>query len=254
MKKFGFWAVLAPIVLAGCSSLQMEMVYDSTRTPMEYQYNVAFAGEAPELTDWFSASWNGAETGSIANFLFSPDIKTKYLPETKFKTMYGEEGVYVIFLIHDKYVISKYPMQGPVCRDSCVEFFFQIPGSNSYFNLEMAAGGNFLIYYTTNMADGNFISLPPEDYVQIKIFTSMPNTIFEESEQAQRWTIGAFIPFSLLSKYHGSMINSTTVKGQSWRCNFYKCASGGNPHWASWAKMPMLNFHQSEYFGYLSFK
>lgn len=253
MQKYSF-SVIIMMIFMGCSAPQMEMAYDSSREPIEYQYKVAFADKIPDLTDWFSPSWKNAETGSVANFYFLPGKKTRYLPETKFKLMYGRQGLYIIFLVHDMYVLARNPMRGMVCRDSCVEFFFQIPAKNEYFNLEMAAGGNFLIYYITDITCKNYINLPQEDYAQIKTFPSIRGGTFEEKKQPESWTLGAFIPFTLLSKYHGTIINSSTVKGQVWRGNFYKCANGSNVHWASWAKLPEVKFHLPEYFGYLNFE
>ena len=222
-------------------------------SPKEYQYKVAYAPVSPDLANLNSNSWDGAEIKNITNFYFLADKKTRYLPETKFKIMYGEKGLYIIFLVHDKYVVSKHPMQGSVCRDSCVEFFFQIPGKGAYFTLEMAAGGNFLTFYITKRKK-DFVILPEKDYSKIKIVSSMKNRIFDEIKKPQRWTLGAFIPYSLLSKYHGSKINKETVKGQIWRGNLYKCADLSNPHWASWAKMPICSFHMKNYFGYLNFQ
>ncbi len=63
----------------------MEMVHDKSRSPKEYQYNVAYSPITPDLTNRLSPGWNDAETKNIANFFFLAGKNARYLAETKFK-------------------------------------------------------------------------------------------------------------------------------------------------------------------------
>lgn len=64
------------------------------------------------------------------------------VPEARFRILYDREGIHVLFLVHGRFVISRAENLGEVWRDSCVEFFLQLPGDPlNYFNIEVNRGG-----------------------------------------------------------------------------------------------------------------
>ena len=132
-ERFVILTVGAGVMLAwmtGCAS--MTPTQDRER-PMTYQVNrlkepIAIDG------NWDKPAWQEVEPIELTYYMGD---KPKHLPKVQAKLMYDEHAIYVIFRVEDRYVraVAK-AHQGPVCRDSCVEFFWA-PGMDvkkGYFN------------------------------------------------------------------------------------------------------------------------
>lgn len=216
------------------------------------EYIAKYAKQIPELkADWNDAAWNAAEIGEVAN-LWKEDGKFDFVPRVHFRLMYNEDGVYGIYQVEDHYVKAVHNgFQDSVCQDSCAEFFFG-PNANGYFNLEMNAGGNFLIYYVRDCTrDENGIKdyseLTREDCAQIKVVSTLPRPIDPEITEPTTWCVQFMVPRTVMEKYAGAI---GTFKGQSWKGNFYKCADlTSHPHWIAWSPVSELNFHLPKCFG-----
>lgn len=199
--------------------------------------------------------WNQANEDRIGYF---HNQSSDHRPEIRFKMLYDTENIFVRFLVCDRYVRSvNIEYQGPVCKDSCVEFFVQPFKDKGYFNFEINAGGHLLLFYIndhTRLPQGGFaemIRLPFEDAKQIDIWHSLPSKVDPEITGFCTWGIAYNIPIKLLEKYCGSI---GVLKGQCWRGNFFKCGDEtSHPHWASWSPISRLNFHQPADFGDIIF-
>ena len=98
------------------------------------KYVIKKAKKTPKLGAlWNASDWKNGQSLSIDNFL--PE-SSEHRPETKTKLLYDEKGIHGFFMVKDKYIRCMHTeFQSPVCRDSCVEFFFQPIENKGYFNL-----------------------------------------------------------------------------------------------------------------------
>ena len=219
---------------------------------MKYQIRPAAAAPALDAA-WDSDCWKNADALRIIN---ARPESSNHRPETELKLQYTADGIYGLFNVKDFYVKSVYTnFQDSVCRDSCVEFFFEVPGAG-YFNLELNAGCGMLLYYVrdnTRTENGfkDFTILPDEDMLTLKKFHTMPDVVDPEIAAPTEYRVGFFIPFALIQKYTNCALPKA---GTFWRMNAYKCGdSTSHPHWISWNPVHELNFHKPEDFGVLEF-
>ena len=204
------------------------------------------------------ANWNKKEWKNIKSIFINNYMGTVpcFKPETQVKMGYDKENIYVIFKVNDKFVrcvTSK--INGPVYKDSAVEFFFS-PDENTplfYFNLEVNCGGTALFHYNL-VPRRESKRLSEEEIKQIEIAHSLPKIIDPEIIEETTWIIEYKIPIVLLQKYSNVTIPN---KGVVWKANFYKIAeNSSNPHHITWSIIdkPYPNFHVPEEFGRLIFK
>ena len=209
-------------------------------------------------SNWDKKQWKKVKPVTITNFLRDRAVPA-FKPDVQAKMVYDNDNLYVIFRVKDKYVKSITDRNnGPVYRDSAVEFFFSPDAENplNYFNLETNCGGMALFQYHRNLnARRESQRIVEEDIMQIEIVSSLPKIIDPEITDEVTWTIEYRIPLVLLRKY--SPVTSP-AKGVEWRANFYKIAEiTSNPHYITWSKVdhiPNPNFHSPEVFGRLIFK
>jgi hypothetical protein len=246
-------AILALILIAGCLTTSDEKGKARKEPSVNKIYVVHRAVSNPELTgQWDGAAWAEAETFAVRHF---HEKSSDHHPKVEGKMLYADRGVYVIFRVDDRYVISKYTQyQDPVCRDSCVEFFVQPKPGKGYFNFEFNCGGTLLLQYHERDANGKDmeVSVSSQDAQGIRTYHSMPETVVPEVAEATAWCIEYFVPFSVFERHVGPL---GSVPGQAWRANFYKCADqSSHPHWGAWAPIgEELSFHQPRFFGTIRF-
>lgn len=182
--------------------------------------------------------------------------KPDYKPGVQAKVAYDQEAVYVIFQVKDRYVrcmVDEY--QGPVSRDSCVEFFFT-PGTDvsaGYFNLEVNCGGTAVFKFQKVAKDGQ-TKIPKSEFENIEIAHSLPRIVNPEKEGSLTWTVEYRLPIDILKKYYQVV---PPAPGVEWKANFYKIASeSSHPHYLTWSFVdnPEPKFHMPEFFGTLKFK
>lgn len=212
---------------------------------------------APPLLngEWDLPCWNSAETLMIDQFRVE---SSNHHPITEVKTLYCPDGLHLIFRVQDQFVRSiQTTLNSPVCNDSCVEFFVQPQEDKGYFNFEVNCGGTLLASYIENCTRtetgfSKFSLLSQSTANRIGIFHSMPSVVDPEIEEPTTWINQLFIPFDVLAEYVGEL---GALPGQVWRANFYKCGGEtSHPHWAAWAPVPKLNFHDPASFGKLQFE
>lgn len=220
---------------------------------MEYQIRRAVA--APSLSgSWSDAAWASAVTAEIA--CFRPESRA-HRPRTQARLLYDDQALHGIFRVEDRYVrCVNQGFQAPVCRDSCVEFFFQPDVGPGYFNLEMNAGGSFLCMYVRDcrrtpegFADYDFMR--PEDGAKVALWHSLPERVEPELTEPTTWLVQFRLPFAALEPYCGPV---GALAGRNWRGNFYKCGDQtSQPHWASWSPVDEKNFHLPRCYASLRF-
>ena len=225
--------------------------------PNEKQvYTVKKAEQRPGLDGaWNGPAWQQAAPLDIRNFHAQ---SSDHHPQVQARVLYDDRGLYLIFHVKDRYVLSTHTKyQDSVCEGSCVEFFVQPKPDKGYFNFEINAGGTLLLTYLEvsdrkTGANRRTTEVPWDTAKQVAIYHSLPSTVAPERTESTEWCIEYFVPFSLFEPWVGPL---GTIAGQSWRANFYKCADkSSHPHWASWAPLgEQLSFHLPYYFGTLTF-
>lgn len=217
---------------------------------------IRYAPVPPESAGrWDGPVWSLAPLLEIGNF--RPE-SSAHRPRSQARLLHDNRRMYGIFRVEDRYVrCVTTECQGPVWRDSCVEFFVQPKMEAGYFNFEINCGGTLLCHYKRVPDPGSLqgssrvVLLPPESS-QVTIFHSLPSVIEPEMENFVTWFVEFSFPLSLLETYVGPL---GSPAGQVWRGNLYKCADNtSHPHWASWSPVDELNFHLPRCFGDLFFE
>jgi len=203
--------------------------------------------------NWDKPVWKDIETIVLKNYMGE---KPAHFPTVHAKLAYDNENIYIIWKVDDQYIRAVAEEdQGPVFRDSCVEFFF-IPDNlagTEYFNLEMNCGGTMLFHHQDFNKDGS-VNISKDDISQMKVAHSMPRLIKKEIKEETTWYLEYAIPFSILTNYYNLEFPES---GTVWRANLYKCADDtSQPHWLTWSKVdyPEPRFHMPEFFGTLVFE
>lgn len=184
--------------------------------------------------------WNDIPPLSIECY---PWDEKNYRPLTEVKLVYNNSKLMVKFICVEKNPIAKYlDFNGPVYKDSCVEFFFNpLPSESSqYINLEINSKGNFLLQIGKDKESRKFI-----DDVDKNIFNVISYT------GPDFWSVEFEIPFCFVEKYYGKIEFKSEYKIKG---NFYKCGDETvYPHYGCWNEITngTPNFHLPQYFGEL---
>lgn len=217
--------------------------------------------------NWSGACWG--ETPIVVIDQFLPE-SSDHQPLTQLKLQYDMRGVFGLFRAEDRYVrCVQTSFQDMVCRDSCVEVFFQphpeiiLEGRfhASYLNLEISGNGTLLSYHIRNAKrteDGfkDFDKLTSEDGKAILTNSTLPKRVYPEIEEALEWRLAFHLPFAVMEKYLGPLCDSALgMSGLRWGMNAFKCTEhSSHPHWASWQPCSSFNFHKPSDFGCLLFE
>ncbi len=231
--------------------------------PGKPEYTIARTDVAPPIDatekagDWESVwndpRWAGAQTLTVENFHTSSTLTR---PKAQARVLFDDDAIYVIWRVEDTHVtsvINEY--NGPVSRDSCVEFFFE-PHPARYFNIEINAGGTLLFRHNQTQPDGSYKREVVNEVIarDIVISHSLPPVIAPPIESNVTWFIAYKVPFDMLEKLAGPL---RPVAGKTWRANFYKILGDPkNPHahWGTWSPIVILSFHQPQHFAPLHFE
>lgn len=205
--------------------------------------------------NWDGPIWGRAETGLIGHFL--PN-SSDHRPLTQFRLLYDADWLYVVFRVEDRHVrCVETEFNGPVCRDSCTEFFVEPRPGRGYLNFEVNCGGTMLCYHVEDPAPtpGGFRkseALTPEEGAQVRIYPSLPSVVEPEIAEPVTWLNEIHIPRAVLEGRVGPLGDPS---GQVWRANLYKCGDEtSHPHWATWAPIEGLSFHVPQFFAPLIFE
>lgn len=247
MKQFKKTLLLLSIffLLINLASAQQSSTLNSSDFLV---YNVKKSDKTVDIDDqWNESGWKGIKSIKIRNYMGEiPAFK----PKADVKMTYDNEFIYVIYRVKDRYVKSiTEKINGPVWKDSAVEFFFSPEADNpiNYFNLEINCGGTPLLHHKKNRPT-------VEDIQKIEIKASLPKVVDPEIKDPLTWTMSFKIPLNMLEKY--TNVNRP-APGVSWRANFYKIAEiNSNPHYITWnvVKNDKPQFHLPQFFGILRFQ
>ena len=175
-------------------------------------------------------------------------------PSTRVRLLYDDAGLYVQFRCPDSHSSARVTrLNGPVYRDSCVEFFANPhPRAGAeYFNLEINCCGVFHLGRGAGREGRRLID--PVLARRLRIVSSLPGPTKEESPADSLWWVAAALPFNLLSEFLATPLRP--APGDLWRANFYRCGGRTDPPYACWngVRSPAPDFHRPESFGELRF-
>lgn len=248
LNNYRFLIFFAPVLLL------LAMMPSSRQSADESVYKVKRIKSPIKIDgNWNKKAWKKVEAVMLTRYMGAiPPFK----PSVQAKMVYDDSSIYIIFLVHDRFVrsiVQEY--NGPVSTDACVEFFFSPDTTlrDNYFNLEINAGGTPLMAHHV-FGNKQYARFTSEDLSQIKIAHSLPKVVDPQITEPITWTIEYRLPLRLLKKY-GSV--NDPRRGTVWKGNFYKTASKStNPHWITWSfvDLPAPSFHQPHYFGRLLFQ
>ena len=202
--------------------------------------------------------WAAAEEGRVERCAAAHSL---FFPDMRFRVLWDETCLYVRMTLRDRWVRSVVTApQGPVCTDSCCEFFVKPAGSAGYFNFETNAGGCLLLTHVTDhrrLPGGGLAAAEPvsADWLErLEIHHSLPRVVDPEITAPTDWCICYAIPLEMLEDY--ARVPCRPAPGAVWRGNFQCCGDAtSHPRYCHWADLGPgePNFHQPDKFGELLF-
>lgn len=178
---------------------------------------------------------------NILNWLDYP-----YQPEVEFTSAWTDTALYLYYQVTEEYIMAKTKLDnGPVWKDSCVEFFVS-PGTDGfYYNFEFNCIGTCLLAYGNTRAKREFAGA--DILSRIKRTSSLGNQTFGEIKGHHEWDLFVEIPNTAFFKHPGFTFRKGLMKA-----NFYKCGDElSNPHYLTWSPIDSKSpdYHRPEFFG-----
>lgn len=167
-------------------------------------------------------------------------------PDAYAEISFEKDGILVHLFAQEQYILATVKEDnGPVYKDSCLEFFFcPCPNeTNAYFNFEINPLGSLYVGFS---ATGKREDSHPIDFTIFKEKIDIKVSFAEES-----WEASYKVPDELIRKY---LPNYRCFEHGFISCNFYKCADDSiYPHYAVWNdidsnKIVKPDFHLVEFF------
>lgn len=169
-----------------------------------------------------------------------------YAPIASFCIAHNEKSLFIRFHVNGNCLRAVHSRdQEPVCEDSCVEFFCQIPGQPYYWNFEFNCIGTCRATHRLSRNEEK-VMISEDELKRIKRYASAGKRPFCEMIGTFDWEIAVEIPFSILG--------IGVCLPEKLRANFYKCADlTEEPHYLSWSPIdsPEPDFHRPDCFGEL---
>jgi hypothetical protein len=211
-------------------------------------------GQVPLVGDPKAGPWKKARMLKIDQFSW---YKSGDKQATTVRLLYDDQAVYAQFICEDTHIYAEATeLNGPVWKDSCVEFFGTIAPEKStdYFNLEMNCCGTFLVGFNRSRDKG--VRISPDLAARVKVISPLPKAPKAESPTDNGWWIAVRLPFDVIAELSGQPVQVTC--GTAWRANFYRCGGKTDQQYGCWSpidtvKHPFADFHRPEYFGSLVF-
>jgi hypothetical protein len=182
----------------------------------------------------------------IDNLLWS---ENGYKPLVSFKLAHTENSVILKYHVRESHLRAVIrETNGPVFKDSCVEFFISLDSNNYYYNFEFNCLGTALVGYGSGKEKRIYIDSHLIDKINThQIIHNSPKNRTSLIE----WELLVNIPFEIFAYHH-----VTSLKDVVCTANFYKCGDDlPEPHFLSWNPInhPNPNFHLPAFFGQIHF-
>jgi hypothetical protein len=199
--------------------------------------NSDFSFKHQESKAWINAPLHKIEYINWPEFSYKPDVK--------FKIVLVRGGLYIQFCVDEddcKGIVTD--INGPVYKDSCVEFFVRPANEGIYYNFEFNCIGNILL--ACGISRHNRVFAPTEIIEKILRKPSLGGKPLDINGRT-KWELDVFIPFIAFFQHKIESL-------ERMYCNFYKCGDETRQkHYLTWmpVKTERPDFHRPEYFGIL---
>lgn len=165
-----------------------------------------------------------------------------YMPKVRFAIAYTDACILLHYKVSEQTVKAvTLEDQGPVWKDSCVEFF-SCPGDDGiYYNIESNCAAAVLVAAGPDRNDRE--PAPAEVLQGIKRY---------RFQSGNDWELALMIPYSTYFKH-----DITSLAGRRIGANFYKCGDDlPVPHFVTWnpVNTEKPDYHRPEFFGTLLFE
>jgi hypothetical protein len=175
---------------------------------------------------------------------FTPWPAFNYKPDVRFSIAHNGNNIFLKYYVEENSVAAIYrETNGPVYKDSCVEFFIDFNDGRGYYNIEFNCAGSCHIGFGSEKEDRLGVS-------NILVEKITHQALFKKGglphASTIKWELSLIIPVDVFY-YH----KLDTLKDQSCHINFYKCGDElPQPHYLSWVDMfsDNPNFHLPEFF------
>ena len=197
-----------------------------------------------KMTNTVPADWSSVARAEVDSFPWGGAERAyrTYGQLVYAKTGDEKTGLYIRLFCEEKNPVSKErQLDGMVCMDSCMEFFFGMRKAGSddirYLNIESNSLGVTFMSFGEGRHGRVFL-----DTLGIERF---PVSVCVGKDG---WEVLVFVPETDLKKIFGlDEIDETTEM----RGNFYKCDENAGAPFGAWTPItaPAPDFHRPEYFG-----
>ncbi len=174
-----------------------------------------------------------------------------YKPEVKCKIAHAGSHLLLKFLVQEKNIRGvEVNANGPVHKDSCVEFFISPQGDGNYYNFEFNCIGTPHVGYGEGRH--NRQHLPVEVVKTIAVRSTLGTEPIEHKQGDFSWELFVSIPVNCF--IYDDLENFDKLEAYG---NFYKCGDElAEPHFVTWSPVETEtpDYHQYEYFGKLKFE
>ncbi|MBU2906782.1 hypothetical protein KO529_18425 [Arenibacter algicola] len=178
--------------------------------------------------------------------------KFSYRPDVAFRIAHSNNAIWLKYYVKEKNILASVgDTNGPVARDSCVEFFMDPLGNGNYYNFEFNCIGTVHLAYGPGRGQRQFVD-PNTIRNLIEVQSSLGAQTFTERTGDFTWEMTIIIPAEVLT--HNPEIK---LKGLQSTANFYKCGDATSQrHYLTWNPVgtEKPDYHRPEFFGKLIFQ
>lgn len=163
---------------------------------------------------------------------------------------YDSEALYVRMRAFETELIAeRHSFGDPVCRDSCLEFFFApLNSDNSYFNFEVNPLGTMYVGFSSDgtRSGSRLLSEISGETEMFGCKTSVGQSF---------WEVSYRIPYPFIRRFVPAFPDP--VPRSVLRCNFYTCCDDNTvPYYSVWNSIDSQypDYHRPDCFGELQFE
>lgn len=175
--------------------------------------------------------------------------KFPYKPKVSFSIAFSDNCFLLKYYVVEMDILAKYTnSNGPVYKDSCVEFFIAFDNDVNYYNLEFNCVGTCHIGFGKEKEGRQLL---PEPLIKNIKYQSKIKSDSHSKEPTVYWELTLIIPFEIFCHH-----NIRSLSEIFCRVNFYKCGDDlPMLHYLSWNEIISSNpnFHLPDFFAPVRF-
>ena len=231
-------------------ALIFSIIFTTATTAMAYTVNVKDTLRVNKVLPFeidgagTNASWNATNWVNLIQL----DSSSLQYP-SKFKILYADSGVYVLFSGLDKKITSPYKndFEDLFRADVFEVFFHPEPSTPIYLEYEINAYNAELVLLVPNLSKKTFGWAPWKYTGKKKVVKKVK--VHEQNNEMYKWTAELYFPFKLFIPLQ----NLDVKKGVCWNANFYRL-DYDDTKMVKWAWSPIVkSFHEFEKYGVIQF-